>query len=283
MFQNLSNADIFIPDGTPVPYALKRTTHLGVGAHQDDLEFMALHGILECFQKNNKWFGGITCSDGAGSARIGDYAHVSDSEMIAIREKEQRTAATIGQYSFVAQLRHPSKVLKESTSFTLQNELASILKEIHPDIIYTHSPADKHMTHIAVFSSLLKALRTLPQKERPKKLIGCEAWRDLDWLPNEKKIVMDVSKNPNLASALNGVFDSQIAGGKRYDLGVTGRRLANATFFDSHTVDSVTQAWFGIDLTPLILDDTLNPVEYMDDLVSSFAEDIREKLGVFFF
>ena len=37
------NADIFIPDATPLPSALSRTTHLGIGAHQDDLEFFAVH------------------------------------------------------------------------------------------------------------------------------------------------------------------------------------------------------------------------------------------------
>ena len=40
-------AEIFIPDGLPVPAALKRITHLGIGAHQDDLEFMAFHGVLD--------------------------------------------------------------------------------------------------------------------------------------------------------------------------------------------------------------------------------------------
>ena len=35
------NADVFVPDGTELGAALGRTTHLAVGAHQDDLEFMA--------------------------------------------------------------------------------------------------------------------------------------------------------------------------------------------------------------------------------------------------
>ena len=48
---------------------------------------------------------------------------------------------------------------------------------------------------------------------------------------------MDVSGRDNLAAAMNGVFDSQIAGGKRYDLATIGRRAANATFFESHATD----------------------------------------------
>ena len=34
-------ADIFVPDAKPIDEATARTTHLAIGAHQDDLEFMA--------------------------------------------------------------------------------------------------------------------------------------------------------------------------------------------------------------------------------------------------
>jgi len=42
--------DVFVPDAADAAAALSRTTHLAIGAHQDDLEFMAAHGIVECFQ-----------------------------------------------------------------------------------------------------------------------------------------------------------------------------------------------------------------------------------------
>jgi hypothetical protein len=61
-------------------------------------------------------------------------------------------------------------------------------------------------------------------------VLGCEVWRNLDWLLDEDKQGLPVDDRPNLAAALSGVFDSQISGGKRYDLAVQGRRLANATF-----------------------------------------------------
>jgi hypothetical protein len=72
-------ADLFIPDGTGLPDALARTTHLGIGAHQDDLEFMAYQGILECFRNQKKWFSGVVCTNGAGSSRTGPYADSTDS------------------------------------------------------------------------------------------------------------------------------------------------------------------------------------------------------------
>ena len=80
---NLTNpsASIYIPSGEVSEAALPRITHLGIGAHQDDLEFMAFHGIEACYRQKEKWFGGITCTNGAGSSRTGLYRDYSDAEM----------------------------------------------------------------------------------------------------------------------------------------------------------------------------------------------------------
>jgi len=61
-----------------------------------------------------------------------------------------------------------------------------------------------------------------------------------------------------LAEKLHACFASQIAGGKDYGKAVIGRRRANATFYDSHSVDTLDQLWFAMDLTPLIEDDAPN-------------------------
>lgn len=248
-----ANQDLFIPDHLSGDEALSRTTHLGIGAHQDDLEFMALHGILECFQKTENWFGGITCTDGAGSARTGPYSDYTDEEMKQIRLQEQQTAATIGQFSFIAQLGHPTFNAKEADKrVTLIEDIKQLLIASKPTVVYTHNPFDKHATHIGVMLAVLAAIHELPLTERPQQLFGCEVWRGLDWLPDSEKSVHDVSEHPNLAASLNGVFDSQIAGGKRYDLAVEGRRLANATFFDAHSVDSADRVQYATDLSSLI-------------------------------
>ena len=105
------HAHTFIPDSSPLAPALARTTHLGIGAHQDDLEFMAFHGILQCYASPHQWFTGVTCTNGSGSSRTGPYATHTDQEMIAIRIAEQNTAATIGQYSAILQLAHPSSTI----------------------------------------------------------------------------------------------------------------------------------------------------------------------------
>jgi hypothetical protein len=74
------------------------------------------------------------------------------------------------------------------------------------------------------------------------------------------------------------VFDSQISGGKRYDLGVLGRRRANATFLDSHAVDRAESVAFAMDLTPLVRDDSLDVAEYVDGFIARFREDVIGKL-----
>src|SRR2546430_8160004 len=110
---HLPTADIFIPDGVPAADALARITHLGIGAHQDDLEFMAFHGILQCFHSDAEWFGGVTCTNGSGSARTGPYADCTDERMMAVRRAEQRQAAIGGRFAAIVQLDHPSGIAEE--------------------------------------------------------------------------------------------------------------------------------------------------------------------------
>lgn len=273
-----TKAGLFIPDDKPETEALTRVTHLGVGAHQDDLEFMAFHGILECYQNEAKWFGGVTCTNGAGSARSGNYADFTDEQMQDVRRKEQDKAASIGEYAAMFHLDHPSLSIKSPEDMSLKEDLLAILQATQPEVVYTHNPCDKHDTHIGVTVAMLQALRELPAEERPKRVIGCEVWRDLDWLSDDEKVVMDVSGHDEFAAKLNACFDSQIAGGKRYDLAVIGRRSANATFFDSHSTDDSNQVIFGLDLTPLIAEDSLDIVQYVLGFVQRFQEDVRAKL-----
>jgi len=272
-----SRADLFFPDGLDQPTALARTTHLGIGAHQDDLEFMALHGILECFQQSDRWFSGITCTDGAGSSRTGAYADYTDEQMKEVRVREQRAAAVIGQYGFMAQLGHPSSVAKQSDHrSSLVADLEALFQSARPEVIYTHNPFDKHATHVGVLLAVLEALRNLPGEVHPRQLIGCEVWRGLDWLPDAVKIVQPLDAHPNLAAALNGVFDSQISGGKRYDLAVEGRRLANATFFDAHSVDVSQRVAYAVDLTSLIGEDPRTLDAFCQRVLGGFQEDVTE-------
>jgi LmbE family N-acetylglucosaminyl deacetylase len=277
-FKN-STAEIFVPDGKPEAKAFSRVTHLGIGAHQDDLEFMAFHGILECHASDKKWFGGVTCTNGAGSSRVGAYQDFSDAQLMKVRRAEQNAAAVVGKYGVMVQLDHPSSAVKSATDKSLQNDLKKILAATKPEVIYTHNPADKHDTHVGVVIAALSAMRELPKSQRPKRVIGCEVWRNLDWMPDAEKLPMNVSGHDHLAAALNGIFDSQIAGGKRYDLATLGRRSANATFFEAHASDAATQLIFGMDLTPLVQNESRDIVEFVCGFIERFNNDVKTKLG----
>jgi LmbE family N-acetylglucosaminyl deacetylase len=170
-------------------------------------------------------------------------------------------------------------VVKSPTDTRLKEDLKDILAAARPEVVYTHNPADKHDTHIGVVIAALQAMRELPREQRPRNVWGCEVWRNLDWLPDTDKVLMDVSGRGNLAAALNGVFDSQIAGGKRYDTATAGRRAANATFFESHATDKTADLIFGMDLTPLVMDETANIATYVCDFIQEFEADVRGRLN----
>jgi len=274
----MNTPDFYVPDGLTDDQALIRTTHLGIGAHQDDLEFMAFHGIVECFHSETKWFGGIICTDGAGSSRCGPYADVSNSQMRKVRQREQRLAAAVGRYSFVTQLGYPSKSIAAPIGSQLVNDLRTLIGQSRAQVIYTHNPADKHSTHLSVLVATLEALKAISPEQRPGRLFGCEMWRSLDWLGDAEKTILDLSGHEHLAAALNGIFDSQIAGGKRYDLAVAGRRRANATLMESHVNDTLSDVAFAMDLTPLIGADSRDLTDFTLSALNRFHENVRLKL-----
>jgi LmbE family N-acetylglucosaminyl deacetylase len=270
-----NTAEFFILDNLPVEDALARTTHLCISAHQDDIEIMTAGPILECFQQEDKWFTGVVVTDGRGSPRNGMYGKYSDEEMRLVRFKEQRKAAVIGEYAAQVMLDYPSKVVKDSSNSSPVEDIVSLLKATHPQVVFTHNLADKHETHVAVALRVIAAIRSLSEEERPQKLYGCEVWRDLDWMLNSDKIAFDLSQRENLQAALLGVYDSQISGGKRYDLASLARRRANATYFASHDVDDTSGMSYAMDLTALITNLDLDIQAYVQGHIDRFAQDVR--------
>ena len=275
---HLNTAEVYIPDDLPLEQALARTTHLCISAHQDDIEIMAAQPILECFQQKNKWFTGVVVTDGRGSPRDNLYKDYTDEEMRLVRFKEQRKAAMIGEYAAQVMLDFPSKMIKDASRSEPVEDILALLRATKPQFVFTHNLADKHDTHVAVALRVIEAIRKLEETERPERLVGCEVWRALDWMVDADKVTMDVSEHENLQSALLGVYDSQIAGGKRYDLASMGRRRANATYFESHGVDLTTGLSYGMDMTPLIRDIHIDPRTFTEALIQNFAQDVTSRL-----
>jgi len=275
---HLPNAEIFIPDGLAGETGLARTTHLAIAAHQDDIEIMAAAPILECFQQTDKWFTGVVVTDGRGSPRADLYKDYTDEQMRLVRFKEQRKAAIVGEYAAQVMLDYPSKAVKDGKNSQPVEDIVTLLRVAHPQFVYTHNLADKHDTHVGVALKVIAAIRSLPAAERPQKLYGCEVWRDLDWLLDADKVGMNLSQHENLQAALLGVFDSQIAGGKRYDLASMGRRRANATYFESHGVDNAFGLGYAMDLTPLVMEPERDIAGYIAEHIQNFAQDVAQRL-----
>jgi LmbE family N-acetylglucosaminyl deacetylase len=275
---HLDTAEVFVPDGVSVEGALARTTHVAIGAHQDDLEIMACDGILQCFRQDDRWFCGVVVTNGSGSPRDGLYKDYTDEEMQVVRREEQRKAAVVGEYGAQVLLDYPSSVVKDGSNEAPVGDLALVLKTAKPQVVYTHNPADKHDTHVAVALRAIEAIRSLPPEERPRQVYGCEVWRDLDWMVDADKMAFDVSAHENLQVALLGVFDSQVCGGKRYDLATMGRRRAHATYHETHDTDVATGIIFAVDLAPLVHDPIEDVQTYVRGFIDRFARDVAQRL-----
>lgn len=269
-------AKVFVPGGKGIN-DLAQTTTLAISAHQDDIEIMAYSGIADCYGKKDQWFTGVVVTDGAGSPRTGIYADYTNEQMVDAREQEQNAAAVVGGYLAQFHLKYSSSQVKDASLKGVSQDLEEIILGSKPEIIMTHNIADFHDTHVSVALRVISALRNIKDQFRPKKLYGMEVWRSLDWCGD--RILFDTSAHPNLAAATLGVYDSQIIGGKRYDLAALGRRTANATFFESHGVDEVDSGTFGIDMTGLIDGEDIQ--SFISKKIDAFKASVEEKFEKF--
>lgn len=270
--------EIFVPDGGEPLSSLSKTTDLCIAAHPDDIEIMAYGPIVACFDSPYRFFSGCVMSDGAGSPRSGHYKNYTDKEMMDTRVIEQKNAARVGNYAAQVFLGLESRQIRDSGDTSTTEAIEELLYIALPETVYTHNLADKHDTHVAVALRTIEAIRRMPPGKRPKRVYSMEVWRGLDWLRDKDKTVFDTSPHPNLAASLLGVYDSQIAGGKHYDSAALGRRIANATFFDSHKTDDSPSLSYGLDITELITDDDIRPEEFIRQHIDNFSTEVVARL-----
>ncbi len=300
-------AEVWIPPvpSLALPGDFRKVTHLGVGAHADDLEFMALHGILECYGRADRGFFGVTVTDGV-------YRHlrgtVEGATLRQLRREEQRQAAEFGCYAAMVQLDVPSATLTPSqrepqgsdtdrldlasppgcidgppypTWTDVVGDLRQVLRATQPEVVYTHNPFDRHPTHLGVLHALLEAILGLPPSARPNRLLGCEVWRGLDWLPPDWKVPLPIPDcQATLVRQLLGSFPSQVANGKAYDQAVLGRLQANATFADAYQPDGHSGLAWAVNLTPVIAGET--PValaDWVDRALDASNQQVRSALS----
>ena len=272
-----THADLFVPGGGNLASALASTTHLGIGAHPDDLEIMAFPGICACRNQKNLRFSGVVATDGAGSPRSGSSEKLSTAELVKARREEQRNAAVLGGYATILQLAHPSSEIRGAGRNALTADLLEILKDAKPKVVYLHNPADRHETHVAVLLASLAALRQLPPTDRPAEIYGCEVWGDLDWVPAERVIRLPCPAPADFGPSLLRVFRSQVDG-KRYDLAAAGRRRAQATLADAYSADQAEEVVLAPDLKPLVENPKVTLAEFVSSLTGEFQKQTLERI-----
>ncbi len=275
------NAFIYIPSGELISTALARTTHLSIGAHPDDLEFMSLHGIAACYDKSDAFFTGIVVTDGAGSVKSGPCAGMSAIELIEIRQQEQKKAADIGKYNALLMLQYESAELKSSSPASQRpwiQDIQSLLSLCQPQTIYSHNPFDKHPTHLAVIMPLLQFLQSLPPAQKPTHFYGCEVWRGLDWVLEEDRTSLSLHGTDSLSEKLNHLFVSQIDAGKNYAEAIRGRRIANATFTNPHSTDPAPQLELALDLTALLHQNSDQILPYLKTILHRFESELLNNI-----
>jgi LmbE family N-acetylglucosaminyl deacetylase len=264
---------IFVPDGAPVDVALARTTHLGVGAHPDDLEIMAIEGILACYERSERWFCGAIVTDGAGSPKGAES--LDRTTLCDVRRREQERAATLGRYGAQVFLDYTSAHVKDANERSTVADLVTLLRATRPEVVYTHALSDAHETHVAVALRLIAACRELPANERPARVLGCEVWRDLDWLAVVDQVRLLADERPELQAELIRVFASQLAT-KNYEAAALGRRVAHAVFSESHASDQHRGLVWAMDLSPLVAGG--DPIAFTRGLVRRFEDDVVARL-----
>jgi len=275
-----TGSEVFVPDGIDAAKALSRTTHLGVGAHPDDLEIMAIHGILTCYESDTQWFTGVVATDGAGGSGEAAGRRADAAALTERRRAEQKRAAELGKYGALVLLDHSSGAVKDLGQAAIVEDLVTVLRAAPANVVYTHNLADAHDTHVAVALAVIAACRTLGDAERPRRVIGCEVWRDLDWLSGEAKIAMPLGGREDLEGALIREFGSQLERRKRFDVGALGRRRANATFSDILRADDHEGVVWGMDLTPAARGD-IEPAELVRSHLRTFEGDVEARLRRF--
>jgi LmbE family N-acetylglucosaminyl deacetylase len=281
---NQKNAFVWTPEGISEEEALARTTHLSIGAHPDDLEFMSYHGIASCYEKKDQFFTGIVVTDGAGSVKSGPYAAMTPQEMSQVRIQEQKKAAEMGKFNALIMLQYPSSQVQTMIPWQQRGwvqEIAGLMSKARPQILYSHNPFDKHPTHLAVILPLIRWVQTLSADQRPQKFYGCEVWRGLDWLLDPDRVELSFSGQEALAEKLNRLFPSQTDAGKNYPEAIRGRRIANATFKNPHSTDPATQLELAMDLTPLMEKKENEIFDYLKAYLDRFTEEVLQGIRKF--
>ena len=243
---------------------------------------MAYHGVAECFGRKDRWFTGVVVTNGAGSPRAGIYGDYTDEEMQQVRLLEQRKAA----YRRRVRLPDPARLSPAPRSKDPAGDArwwktcTRILLAARPGGGLPAQPGRqaRHPRGRGAARHRRAARRAADVQAREGLRLRSVARPGLAATTRTSRL-LPVSARSNIAAALVGVFDSQVSGGKRYDLATAGRRLAHATYYASHGTDQESALNFAMDLTPLVEDPDLPVADYVLGFVDRFRADVEKRIA----
>ena len=115
--------------------ALHPTTVLGIGAHPDDLDFMA-GGTLAKFAAEGAAVHYLILTDGSNGTA--DY-ELSASELVAVRQAEQDAAARAT--GAVSSEFFDYKDGELEVTLTLKKDIVRVIRKLKPDVVITFDPS----------------------------------------------------------------------------------------------------------------------------------------------
>ncbi len=272
-------ADLFVPDGVE----RKRCAF----PHHPSVDFRAPgrhrdHGLSrhrQCFGRSDQWFTGVVVTNGAGSPRTGIYGHYTDEEMQRVRLREQRKAAYVGEYACVIQLGYSSSAVKDPNNAGVREDLLAIFRLAKPEVVYLHNPG--RQARYARGQRPCGPSRRCASWARsfvPRRSTAAKCGATWTGCRTRTSRCCRSPRRPTWRPRWWALFDSQVSGGKRYDLATAGRRLANATYYASHATDVETALTYAMDLTPLIEDPGLSVAAYTLGFIDKLKADVEARL-----
>jgi LmbE family N-acetylglucosaminyl deacetylase len=188
---------------------------LGIGAHPDDLEFIAGGTLANFVAAGHSVFMATTTN--------GDQGHfvIMPEELAAVRNAEALAAAKVIGASYECLGFHDEYL---TTGIEERDRVVDLLRRVQPDLIITHPPNDYHPDHRATFELVfaasfvatvphVRAGTAAPLKAVPQ-IFCCPAVGSFDSQP---EYYIDISNSIERKIAALAKHESQIVWLKEHD------------------------------------------------------------------
>jgi hypothetical protein len=196
-----------LPAASPLHVARAGHAPLRRSAHQDDIEIMAHAGICDCLEANRArkplaaWWS-PTAPAPRALVQVLELHRRADA--VGIRRdgatpRRRSSAATRSSSSSA----HPSADVKSGgprRGVARRPHTAIFAGACSPECRLSAQPGGQARHPRRRARRCLEALRALPPGARPRRVLGCEVWRDLDWLVDADKVALDSGRHPELAA-----------------------------------------------------------------------------------